>query len=202
MWSRACATSSMWVFRSVPGPDRWRRSPIPVKVTGCARCPAARRWSATSCQIHPPVYPPDTSTNVVICATSRPRRTRTVPRGGAVRAGGPVPAARPIVTGARAPLRGAARGIRQFRGEAVTPFCGYGVTLLCGYAATQLHGYGGHPAPRARAHAAPAHSPSGVSPSSSMALPRTIRSTVSSGRCPIWASPTSLERGQVESECG
>ncbi len=45
-------------------------------------------------------------------------------------------------------------------------------------------------------------SPPGVRPSSSMAFPRTIRSTTSAGRCPICASPTSRDFGQVESECG
>ncbi len=44
--------------------------------------------------------------------------------------------------------------------------------------------------------------PSGVSPSRSIAFPRTIRSTTSGARWPIWASPTSFDRGQVESECG
>jgi hypothetical protein len=48
----------------------------------------------------------------------------------------------------------------------------------------------------------PFHSPSSVSPSSSMALRRTIRSTTSASRCPICASPTSRDLGQVESECG
>lgn len=48
----------------------------------------------------------------------------------------------------------------------------------------------------------PAQSPSPVSPSSSIAFPRTIRSTTSGGRCPIWASPTSFDFGQVESEWG
>lgn len=44
--------------------------------------------------------------------------------------------------------------------------------------------------------------PSGVSPSSSIALPRTIRSTTSGARWPICASPTSRDFGQVESEWG
>ncbi len=52
------------------------------------------------------------------------------------------------------------------------------------------------------AHRDPCHSPSPVSPSSSIAFPRTIRSTTSAGRCPICASPTSRDLGQVESECG
>lgn len=51
-------------------------------------------------------------------------------------------------------------------------------------------------------HFGPPQRPSGVRPSSSMALPRTIRSTTSGSRCPIWASPTSRDLGQVESEWG
>lgn len=49
---------------------------------------------------------------------------------------------------------------------------------------------------------APAQSPSAVNPSSSIALPRTIRSTTSGARWPIWDSPTSRDFGQVESEWG
>ncbi len=55
---------------------------------------------------------------------------------------------------------------------------------------------------RHRAPPAPGHSPSAVSPSRSMALPRTMRSTTSGSRCPICASPTSRDLGQVESEWG
>ncbi len=51
-------------------------------------------------------------------------------------------------------------------------------------------------------HLGPSQSPSGVSPRRSIAFPRTIRSTTSASRCPICASPTSLDFGQVESEWG
>lgn len=59
-----------------------------------------------------------------------------------------------------------------------------------------------HPVPQAHRTPPPGHSPSSVSPSSSMAFPRTIRSTTSGARCPICASPTSRDLGQVLSECG
>lgn len=48
----------------------------------------------------------------------------------------------------------------------------------------------------------PAHSPSFVRPSSSIAFRRTMRSTTSGSRWPICASPTCRDSGQVESEWG
>ncbi len=58
------------------------------------------------------------------------------------------------------------------------------------------------PAPRAPHPHRPGHNPSGVRPRRSMALPRTMRSTTSGSRWPIWDSPTSRDLGQVESEWG
>lgn len=62
---------------------------------------------------------------------------------------------------------------------------------------SDFSGCGGQPSAQG-----PAHSPSSVSPSSSIALRRTIRSTTSGSRWPIWASPTWRDSGQVESEWG
>ncbi len=60
----------MCVSKSVSGPARWRRSPMPVSVTGCTSAPDSRSRAATSSHTQPPVKGPDTSTNAVMIVSS------------------------------------------------------------------------------------------------------------------------------------